>query len=104
MYFDFGYREDLSGKAPLSQAQQFFDDTTTVAIDYSIGVFYTKWGTSLRDEDQFQAQTCFSDPYNWNYELPTADTMKIYEADIGLGTVGATRVDFVESGTATYGF
>lgn len=53
MYFNVGYREDFSGMCPLSQAQQFFADTTTVAIDYSLGVFYTKWGTSIRNEDQF---------------------------------------------------
>lgn len=80
-------------------------DTFTIAIDYSMGVFYTKWGTSIRNEDQFGAQQCFSDPYLWNYELPTAvDTMKIYKVDIGGGKLGANRVDFFDSNAGTFGY
>ena len=87
----------MSPYCPLSQAQQFFADTKTVYIDYSQGVFYTRWGTYIRtpaEEDVYAPADCTADPYGWNYELPTSDTMKIYTADVGDGNQGAVRIDF----------
>jgi len=70
-------------------------------------VFFTRWGTSIRDETGYTAATCTTSPLNWNNEFPITNAFDVYTTEIlnGENIIGVNRVDFKQtSGPTVYGY
>ena len=62
------YMEDPSKTADLStvDVDNFIAATTTTLVDAAAGVYFTKWGFSLRTETIYPALVCKISPTLWN--------------------------------------
>ena len=80
----------------------FYDDIRTRVIDQDQCVYYTRFGTTVRDETNYPSyQQCTAWPPRWTNEIPPASsTMDVY---LSKDEIGINRIDF-HDGSGNYGY
>ena len=80
----------------------FYEDIRTRVIDQDQCVYYTRFGTTVRDETNYPSyQQCTAWPPRWTTEVPLASSkMDIY---IAKDEIGINRIDF-HDGAGNFGF